>query len=310
MKNPTTSLIAVIDLHQAASRSAIQVSHQISNVHWVPSLNLETYHQYHGRSEYLVWGSIEEHAIISTVKFSSFLARLSHTPGHLRLFRFDIIRKFKAMRSVHLHISRHRPLRTYESGVATGVFANALALEAVHLSSLVEHIKTQWNFKRSSRKDDQGFMDGVKEGFHSSFEETEPCTFEQFLESLQSFLSGTDHPDTLTPAVGAIDPPNHVVEGVKAENHDSVVQDVSVTQRRADTPKIKLEDDMVMEKSIVDEPCDMDWSKIKSEHDDGIPHPDVPASKVPRIGQWKEIGGHGPWTLRLYDTGMPAGDSF
>ena len=296
VKNPNTSLIAVIDLHQ------------IDNVHWVPSLNLKTYHQYHGRSEYLIWGSIEEQAIISTVTFSSFLARLSNTPGHLRLFRFDIIQKFKAMRSVCLHISRHRRLRTYSTGVATGVFANALALEAVHLSSLVEHIKTQWNFKRSSSKDDQAFMDGVQEGFHRSFEETEPSTFEQFLESLETFLSGADHSDTLTLAVGAIDPPNHAVEGVEAENHDSVVQDVSVTQRRADTPKLKLEDDTVMKKSIVDEPCDMDWCNIKSEHDDEIPHPDVPASIVPRIGQWKEIGGYGPWTLRLYDTGMPAGD--
>ncbi|KAL8792978.1 MAG: hypothetical protein Q9195_004382 [Heterodermia aff. obscurata] len=161
-------------------------------------------------------------------------------------------------------------------------------------------------------------MDGVNEGFQRPFEETEPRTFEKFVESVQSFLSRTNHSGTLTPAVEAIDHQNHAAESVKAEKHDSVGQDVFVPQWRVDCPKIKLEDDMddnvedemVMERSIADKPRDMDWTNIKSEHDDGIPHPGVPASKVPRIGQWKEIGGYGPWTLRLYDTGMSAGDSF
>ena len=313
LKNPSTSFIAVIDLHLAANKGAAREenSDRISNVHWVPSLNLETTHPYHGRSEYLVWGSIERPAIMSTVSFFSLLARLSHTPEHLSPFRFDIIQKFKASRSVRSRISKHRPARTYETGVAVGTFAIALDLSVLHLPFFVELVATEWSFKASTEKDDQRFMDGVTEGFERSFEETEPRAFEHFVESLRNFLDATKHPGTLAPAAEAISHQDPVVEGVDAG---------------ADYPRIKLEDDMEdemgedmvdevndmgddmdVEQSIPDKAYDMDWTNIKPEHDGEIPQHNIPASKVPRVGQWKEIGGYGPWTLRLYDTGMPAG---
>ena len=204
-----------------------------------------------------------------------------------------------------------------------GTFATALDLSIPHLSFFVELVVTEWSFKASTEKDDQRFMNGVMEGFERFFEETEPRAFEHFVGSLQNFLNTTKHPGTLAPAAEAISRQDHDIKCRNAGNHDSVVQDASVPQWRADYPKIKLEDDMEedmaedmgddmgddmdVEQSIPDKACDMDWTNIKPEHDGEIPQHNIPASKVPRVGQWKEIEGYGPWTLRLYDTGMPAG---
>ena len=281
-RNPTTSQIAVIDLHQAGSIGAFQNDANAQpKIHRVQSLNLNTGYTYTGGTEFLIWGAIEECSIISTISLAALLSHLSSVPEHYDLFRLEAIRKAKSTLAIHPILSKNRLPQTWDTGLAVGKLAQSLKIPCDFLHHFVRLVVFEWKFLSTRSKLNEAFLEGV----HSEYEANQSITtnqhrpFEHFFDSLQQFIDSPSSVEHSLPDCPNVCLPDNCGRGLGEDNKDSEAKQC-------------LNDGRVL--------CTL------PDHGGDIANQDDEVSKVHRGGQWTEMGGYGPWRLHLYDAGAPS----
>lgn len=170
-KMTSPAYIAVFDLHQVKKIGQSQLGESYASIQSVESLDLESTDDYRGKGEYIIWGAISGHVIISIHLVNELLLALPVLPSSNGPFYAEYIRTTRSTSEARSRMKKVETPLTQDTGRAVGQLLRMLRISTSHLENAIYSIISDWKFcgwQRGVWRRNEEFMDGVQQGFRSN----------------------------------------------------------------------------------------------------------------------------------------------